>query len=251
MTSQAIHTSHLDPGPRVRRAAERGRVDHGWLLSAHTFSFAGYHDPAHMGFRALRVLNDDTVAPGRGFGAHPHRDMEIVSYVLEGALAHRDSLGTGSVIRAGEIQRMSAGTGVVHSELNASAVEPVHFLQIWILPDRLGLAPSYEQRPIPRPEAGQLALIASPDGRAGSVAIHADAAIHAGVIEEGHRAALALAPARSMWVHVARGSVRVAGVDLAAGDGLAISAWPGGGDRPPLEVVGGAGGGEILAIDLA
>jgi redox-sensitive bicupin YhaK (pirin superfamily) len=230
---------------RLRRAGERGHADHGWLDSFHTFSFAGYHDPSHMGFRALRVINDDTVAPGRGFGAHPHRDMEIISYVLDGAIAHRDSMGTGSVIRPGDVQRMTAGTGVVHSEHNASQTEPVHFLQIWLIPSQPGLPPGYEQRTFPVEEkAGRLRLVASPDGRDGSVTIHTDASLHAGVLGAGQTAELPLAAGRHAWVHVARGKARVNGHDLAAGDGLALS------DEARVQIEG-IDAGEVLVFDLA
>jgi redox-sensitive bicupin YhaK (pirin superfamily) len=232
----------------LRKARERGHADHGWLDSFHTFSFADYHDPAHMGFRGLRVINDDTVAPGRGFGAHPHRDMEIISYVLEGALAHRDSMGTGSVIRPGDVQRMSAGSGVVHSELNASPTERVHFLQIWLIPSRRGGAPGYEQKTFPEAEkAGRLRLVASPDGRDGSVTVQADAALHAGLFGAGETAELPIAPGRHAWVHVARGAVRVNGQDLAAGDGLALS------DEALVRIEGrdGRDRGEVLVFDLA
>jgi quercetin 2,3-dioxygenase len=230
----------------LRRASERGHADHGWLDSFHTFSFADYHDPAHMGFRSLRVINDDTVAAGRGFGTHPHRDMEIISYVLDGALAHRDSTGTGSVIRPGDVQRMSAGTGVLHSEHNASKTAPVHFLQIWLIPAQRGIAPGYEQRTFPAEEkAGKLRLVASPDGRDGSITIHTDAAVYAGVFGGGQSAALPLAPGRHAWVQVARGTVLVNGRELAAGDGLAIS------DEPAVQLEGGRGGsGEVLVFDL-
>lgn len=233
---------------RVRKAAERGHADHGWLDSHHTFSFADYYDPAHMGFRALRVINDDTVAPGRGFGAHPHRDMEIISYVLDGALAHRDSMGTGSVIEPGDVQRMSAGTGVVHSELNASKTDAVHFLQIWLVPTRRGQPPGYEQKRFGEDEKrGRLRLVASPDGADGSITIHTDARLYAGLLAAGDRAELPLAAGRHAWVHVARGRVRANGLELGAGDGLAIS------DEPKVELAGIAGGadrGEVLVFDL-
>jgi redox-sensitive bicupin YhaK (pirin superfamily) len=230
---------------RLRRASERGHADHGWLDSFHTFSFADYHDPSHMGFRALRVINDDTVAPGRGFGAHPHRDMEIISYVLDGALAHRDSTGTGAVIRPGDVQRMTAGTGVVHSEHNASRTEPVHFLQIWLIPSQPGLRPGYEQRTFPAEEkAGRLRLVASPDGRDGSITIHTDASLHAGVLGAGQTAELPLAAGRHAWVHVARGKARVNGHDLGAGDGLALS------DEARVQIEG-LDAGEVLVFDLA
>jgi redox-sensitive bicupin YhaK (pirin superfamily) len=228
----------------VRPAGDRGHAAHGWLESRHTFSFADYYDPAHMGFRALRVINEDRVAPGQGFGTHPHRDMEIVSYVLSGALEHRDSLGTGSVIRPGDVQRMSAGTGVAHSEYNASDREPVHFLQIWLLPTRRGLAPSYEQRAFGDDEKrGRLRVVASPDGRDGSVTIHTDAVVYAGLFDQGELAELPLAPGRHAWVQVARGRVRVNGRELAAGDGVAIS------DEPAVTVEGTSGG-EVIAFDL-
>lgn len=228
-----------------RKASERGQADHGWLSSHHTFSFADYHDPAHMGFRALRVINDDTVKAGRGFGAHSHRDMEIISYVLEGALAHQDSLGTGSVIVPGDVQRMSAGTGVSHSELNASKTEPVHFLQIWIVPERRGIAPSYEQKHFAAADkAGTLRLVASPDGRDGSVTVHADALLYAGVFDRDQRAERPLAPGRHAWIQIARGRVRVNGRELAAGDGLAVTA------ESLIQIVG-VERGEVLVFDLA
>ena len=229
---------------RLRRATERGHADHGWLDSFHTFSFADYHDPSHMGFRALRVINDDTVAAGRGFGSHPHRDMEIISYVLGGELAHSDSMGTGSVIRPGDVQRMSAGTGVVHSEHNASKTEPVHFLQIWLVPSARGLPPGYEQRTFSAEEkAGRLRLVASPDGRDGSVTVHTDASLHAGVLGAGQTAELPLAAGRHAWVHVARGKVRVNGQDLGAGDALALS------DEARVQIEG-VDAGEVLVFDL-
>jgi redox-sensitive bicupin YhaK (pirin superfamily) len=208
----------------IRPAEERGHADHGWLDSHHTFSFADYYHPEHMGFRALRVMNEDRVQGGQGFGTHPHREMEIISYVLEGGLRHRDSTGTGSVIRPGDVQRMSAGTGVTHSEFNASDREPVHFLQIWILPAKRGIAPSYEQKAFADEEKrGRLRLIASPDGREGSVTIHADATVYAGLFDEGEKAELRIAPGRHAWIHVARGKVRVNGQELDAGDGAALS----------------------------
>jgi len=233
----------------LRKANERGHADHGWLDSHHTFSFADYHDPAHMGFRSLRVINDDTVAPGRGFGAHPHRDMEIVSYVLDGALAHKDSMGTGSVIEPGDVQRMSAGSGVVHSEFNASKDKPVHFLQIWLMPTKTGIKPGYEQKRFTdEDKAGRLRVVASPDGRDGSVTIHTDATIYAGLLGQGQRAELALAAGRHAWIHVARGRVRANGQELGAGDGLAIS------NEAAITVEGladGAERGEVLLFDLA
>ena len=229
----------------LRRAAERGHADHGWLDSHHTFSFANYYDPAHMGFRALRVINDDRVAPGRGFGTHPHQDMEIVSYVLDGGLAHRDSMGNGSRIVPGDVQRMSAGTGVTHSEFNASEAEPVHFLQIWLVPTRRGITPSYEQKTFSvADKQGRMRLVASPDGAEGSVTLHTDARLYAGVFAPGERGAVALAPGRHGWVHVARGGARVNGQDLRAGDGAALR------DESSVEVEG-VDDAEVLVFDLA
>jgi quercetin 2,3-dioxygenase len=230
----------------VRPGKERGFADHGWLRSFHTFSFADYLDPAHMGFRALRVINEDRVAAGKGFGTHGHRDMEIVSYVIEGALEHKDSMGTGSVIRPGDVQRMSAGTGVTHSEMNGSKTEGVHFLQIWIIPERRGIEPGYEQKLFPEEaKKGRLRLVASPDGRDGSVTIHSDQSIYAAVLDGGASATLDLAKGRHAWVHVVKGSVRVNGKDLEAGDGAALS------DEGKLTVEGTGNGGEVLAFDLA
>ena len=207
----------------VRKASDRGHARHGWLESFHTFSFADYYDPAHMGFRALRVINEDRVQPAQGFGRHSHRDMEIVTYVIEGALAHGDSLGTGSVIRPGDVQRMSAGTGITHSEYNDSKSELVHFLQIWILPERAGIEPSYEQKSFPESErAGRLRLVGSRDGRDGSVRIHQDVALYAGLLAPGQSAAHELAPGRHAWLQVVRGSLSLDGTPLAAGDGVAI-----------------------------
>jgi hypothetical protein len=208
----------------LRKAEERGRSNHGWLDSRHTFSFADYHDPRHMGFSVLRVINDDRVEPGAGFPTHGHRDMEIVSYVLDGALEHKDSLGTGSVIRPGEVQRMTAGTGVRHSEYNGSRTEPVHFLQIWILPRAQGLAPGYEQKRFePAELAGRLRLVASPDGRDGSVTIHQDVQLYASRLGNGEHVSYSLAPGRRAYVHVARGAVTLNGMRLAAGDGAGIA----------------------------
>ena len=208
----------------VRKASDRGHARHGWLESFHTFSFADYHDPAHMGFRALRVINEDRVLPGQGFGRHSHRDMEIVTYVIEGALEHGDSLGTGSVIRPGDVQRMSAGTGITHSEYNASRKELVHFLQIWILPERAGIAPSYEQKSFSESErAGRLRLVGARDGRDGSVTIHQDVALYAGLLAPGESVSHELAPGRHAWVQVVRGALSQGETPLAAGDGVAIS----------------------------
>jgi len=204
---------------QVRQAKDRGHANHGWLDSWHSFSFADYHDPRHMGFSALRVINEDRVIPGEGFPTHPHRDMEILTYVLEGALEHQDSLGTGSVIRPGEVQRMSAGQGIRHSEFNHSKNEPVHFLQIWILPNVQGVQPSYEQKRIALD--GKLRLVASPDGRDGSVTIHQDARVYAARLN-GAEVSHALAPGRRAWLQVARGTARVNGTTLQAGDGAGI-----------------------------
>ena len=229
----------------VRPAAARGHADHGWLDSRHTFSFGDYHDERHMGFRALRVINEDRVQPGQGFGTHSHRDMEIVSYVLEGALEHKDSLGTGSVIRPHEVQRMTAGRGVSHSEFNASRDELVHFLQIWILPRRRDLEPSYEQRLFPREEKeNRLRLLASEDGRDGSVTIHQDAELYGTVLAAGAEVRHALRPGRHAWVQVARGDVRVNGRALRAGDGAALS------DEGSVEIAAAAPS-EALLFDLA
>jgi redox-sensitive bicupin YhaK (pirin superfamily) len=231
----------------VRPARERGHAQHGWLDSHHTFSFADYYDPKQMGFRALRVINEDRVAPAQGFGTHPHRDMEIISYVLEGALEHKDSIGTGSVIRPGDVQRMSAGTGVAHSEFNASPRDPVHFLQIWLMPSQRGIKPSYEQKNFtPADKRGRLRVVASPDGREGSVSIHTDAVLHAGQFAAGERDTLALSPGRHAWVQVARGKVQVNGTTLGAGDGAALV------DEAKVELAGTEGeDAEVLVFDLA
>jgi redox-sensitive bicupin YhaK (pirin superfamily) len=208
----------------IRRSDARGLSEQGWLHSRHTFSFADYHDRRFMGFRDLRVINEDRVEPGQGFGTHPHSDMEIVSYVLEGALAHRDSLGSGSLIRPGDVQRMSAGTGVLHSEFNPSEEEGVHFLQIWILPARKGTAPSYEQKRFSADERkDQLRLVVAPDGAGGAVQIGQDVRIYAGLIDAGATVNLPLAPGRHAWVQVARGDLELASDTLQAGDGAAVS----------------------------
>lgn len=226
----------------VRPAAERGHANFGWLDTHHTFSFGQYYDPRHMGFGALRVINDDRVAPGAGFPMHPHADMEILTYVLEGALAHRDSIGNGAVIRPGEVQRMSAGTGIRHSEFNASRESPVHLLQIWILPERAGLAPGYEQKAI---DVGDgLTLLASRDGRDGSVTIHQDAAVLAARLVPDKPARHRLAAGRRAWLHVARGDAALNGIALAAGDGAAVT------DESDIEL-GTRSGGEVLLFDLA
>ncbi len=208
----------------LRPAGERGHADHGWLDTWHTFSFAGYRDPRHMGFRSLRVINDDVVAAGAGFGTHPHDNMEIVTYVLEGALEHKDSLGTGSVLRPGDVQRMSAGTGVTHSEFNHSADEPLRLLQIWIRPAERGIAPGYEEKTFTEADKrGRLRLIVAPDGREGSLRIHQDVAVYASILEAGESVTHALAPGRHAWVQVASGSVTLGGVRLGQGDGAAVS----------------------------
>jgi quercetin 2,3-dioxygenase len=208
----------------VRRASERGGGEYGWLETRHTFSFNDYHDPRYMGFRALRVINEDWIAPGKGFGTHGHRDMEIVTYVLEGALAHKDSLGNGSVLRPGEFQRMTAGTGIEHSEFNPSETEPVHLYQIWLFPERRGLSPSYDQRVFPEAErAGKLRVVASPDGRDGSLTIRQNAEVYLGTIDAGARVLHELAPGRHAWVQVLRGSIDLNGVALDVSDGAAVS----------------------------
>ena len=229
----------------LRRANERGHANHGWLDSYHSFSFADYHDPLHMGFGALRVINEDRIAPGTGFGTHGHRDMEIISYVLEGALAHKDSMGNGSVIRPGDVQRMSAGTGVQHSEFNHQPDGATHFLQIWIEPDRRGIAPGYEEKHFaPVDKRGRLRLIASPDGADGSVRIHQDARVLAGLFDGDERAALAIEPGRRAYVHVARGAITVDDVALGAGDALMAT------DSSPLALRDGKGA-EVIVFDLA
>jgi len=229
----------------LRKSQDRGYADHGWLKSHHSFSFADYHDPAHMGFGNLRVINEDRIAPGTGFGTHGHRDMEIVSYVLDGALAHKDSMGNGTAIVPGEVQRMSAGTGVRHSEFNHAADATTHFLQIWILPNQAGITPGYEQKAFAEADKrGRLRLVASPDGREGSVTIHADAAIHAGLFDDAERAELALDPSRLGYVYVARGSVRINGQPLAAGDAAQL-------DGEARLVIDEGRQAEVLVFDLA
>jgi redox-sensitive bicupin YhaK (pirin superfamily) len=229
----------------LRKAHERGHADHGWLNTYHTFSFADYQDRQHMGFRGLRVINEDRVQPGQGFGTHSHQNMEIISYVLEGALQHRDSMGTGAVIRPGEVQRMSAGAGVSHSEFNASNSELVHFLQIWLLPSRSGGRPSYEQKALDLKKlAGRLQLIASPEGSEDGVRIQADAFLYAGRFDQGVAGELRVAEGRHAWVQVVRGRVRVNGHELEAGDGAACS------DTPAIQLEG-IEDGEVLVFDLA
>jgi quercetin 2,3-dioxygenase len=227
----------------VRRAAERGHAEHGWLDSYHSFSFADYHDPQQMGYGVLRVINEDRVQPGTGFGTHAHRDMEIITYVLEGALGHQDSMDNGSTIVPGDVQRMSAGTGVRHSEYNHQRGGVTHFLQIWIQPSKLGVAPSYEQKHFAAGEKrGRLRLIASPDGREGSVSINQDALLYAGLFDGAERARLEIAPRRKGYVHIARGTVTVNGEPLEAGDALKTGSGP-------IEIERGKGG-EVLVFDL-
>ena len=229
----------------VRPAGERGKSDFGWLDSRHTFSFGDYHDPEHMGFRALRVINEDKVEAGKGFGTHPHRDMEIVSYALEGAIAHKDSMGNGSTIVPGDVQRMTAGTGVLHSEFNPSASEPLHFLQIWIVPEKRGLAPGYEQKRFDESaRRGKLALVASRDGREGSVTIHQDAEIRAALLDAGQSVEHRLAKGRGAWIQVARGEIDANGKKLKAGDGAAVE------DEKSISIRATAPS-EVLLFDLA
>jgi quercetin 2,3-dioxygenase len=228
----------------IRRSAERGQADHGWLRSQHSFSFAEYFDPAHVEFGALRVINEDRVAPGMGFGTHGHRDMEIISYVLDGALQHRDSMGNGSVMRPGDVQRMSAGTGVMHSEFNASQTEPVHFLQIWIQPAARGTAPGYEQKHFTAAQKrGRLCLVASPDGATDSLRIQQDARLYAGLLDGSESARLALAADRMAYVHVVRGRVQVNGVVLSSGDAAQLR------DVATVDIHDGQDA-EVLVFDL-
>jgi redox-sensitive bicupin YhaK (pirin superfamily) len=230
---------------QIRQAGDRGHFDHGWLDTYHTFSFGDYHRPEHVHFRSLRVMNEDRVAPGRGFGTHPHRDMEIVTYVLEGALEHRDSMGNGEVLRAGEFQRMSAGTGITHSEFNPSADEPVHLYQIWLFPDRKGIEPSYEQKRFPDEELrNRLRLVASPDAADGSLLIHQDARIFLSRLDDSAQVRHALPGGRHAWLQVLRGRVLLNGHDLSGGDGAAVS-----GERE-LEI-GANGEAEIMLFDLS
>src|SRR3989344_2850874 len=227
----------------IRHGAERGHANHGWLDSWHTFSFADYYDPQHMGFSVLRVINEDFVAPGQGFPTHPHRDMEIVTWILEGALAHKDSLGTGSVIRPGDAQRMSAGTGIRHSEFNPSPTESVHLLQIWIFPNQQGVTPSYEQTRFEDVElANRLRLVASPDGHDGSVTIHQNARVYAARLRDGE-VTHTLGSGRRAWVQVARGALTLNGQKLAAGDGAAV-------EKESVLRFTSNGGSELLLFDL-
>ena len=229
----------------IRRSDQRGGGDFGWLNTRHTFSFDQYYDPHFMGFRSLRVINEDRVAAGQGFPAHPHRDMEIITYILEGALEHKDSLGTGSVIRPGDGQRMSAGRGIRHSEMNPSKTDAAHLLQIWIMPDRSGHEPSYEQKAFPEAEKrGKLRLIAGPDGKDGSVTIHQDARLYVSLLSPGQEVAHELAKERHAWLQVAKGAVELNGKALGQGDGAAIS------EEQTLKITGKEEA-EILLFDLA
>ena len=229
----------------VRKSADRGTADLGWLYSRHTFSFADYYDAAHMGFGPLRVINEDRVRPGQGFGTHGHRDMEIISYVLEGALEHKDSIGTGSVIRPGEVQVMSAGTGIRHSEFNHSKTEGVHFLQIWIVPDREGIAPRYDQKRFPDQERrGQLRLVGSSDGRDGSIVIHQDVELFAAILNSVEEVTHALRSGRKAWLQVVRGAIESNGLRLDGGDGAAVE------NEAVLSVKAAGDGVELLLFDL-
>ncbi len=230
---------------RIRRARERGHFDHGWLDTWHTFSFSDYYDPAHLGFRSLRVMNEDRIAAGQGFGMHPHRDMEIVTYILEGELQHRDSLGNGSVLRAGEFQRMTAGTGIMHSEFNPSPTSTTHLYQIWLLPRQKGLTPGYDQKVFPAEEKrGRFRVVASPDGADGSLAIQQDARIFLGEFAAGAELRHAFAQGRHAWLQVLRGSVKFGGETLHAGDGVAVS------DETAI-ALRGIDAGEAMLFDLA
>ncbi len=230
---------------KIRKSNERGHANHGWLEAKHSFSFADYYDPDHMGFRVLRVINEDKIAGGAGFGTHPHRDMEIVTYVLEGALEHKDSMGTGSVIRAGEIQYMSAGSGVEHSEFNHSKTEKAHLLQIWILPSEKGAKPRYDQKHFtPEEKRGKLKLLASSDGREGSVAIRQNASIYASILNPGESTRLDLAKGRHAWIQAAKGGVEVNGKILEQGDGAVVS------DETTLTFKGTTSNSEFLVFDL-
>jgi redox-sensitive bicupin YhaK (pirin superfamily) len=229
----------------LRKSQDRGYADHGWLKSYHSFSFAGYHDPAHMGFGNLRVINEDRVAPGMGFGKHSHRDMEIISYVLSGELAHQDNMGNVEGIPPGDVQRMSAGRGVTHSEFNHAKDQTTHFLQIWILPNVTGIAPGYEQKTVPAAEKrGTLRLIASPEGAKGAVTIHADAAVYAGLFDGAERAELAIQPSRKAYVHVVRGAVDVNGTRLSAGDAVLL-------EQENRIILDNGSDAEVLVFDLA
>jgi redox-sensitive bicupin YhaK (pirin superfamily) len=230
---------------KIRKSKERGHVEHGWLTSNHTFSFADYYDPEHMGFRSLRVINEDWVTPSEGFDTHPHKDMEIVTYIVEGAVKHKDSMGNGSTIRPGEVQRMTAGTGVQHSEFNESDRETLHLLQIWILPEKKGLEPGYEQKAFSESDRrNRLKLVASRDGRDGSVVIHQDAQLYASVLESGAQVEHDLKPGRGAWLQIVKGKLEINGKSLEAGDGAAIS------DEKSLKI-SARDRSEFLLFDLA
>ena len=240
---QTANRAHSVGMKIIRRSNERGHASHGWLDSYHTFSFADYYDPQWMGYRSLRVINDDLVMPGMGFGTHPHRDMEIISYVLSGAIEHKDSMGNGRIIRAGEFQYMAAGTGVQHSEFNPSQTEPLRLLQIWIMPDEKGVKPRYAERNLAKAETGQLHLIASKSGRDGSMEIHQDADLLLAKLDSGHVVKHPLAPGRHAWVHVAEGEVSINGAKLSGGDALGVS------DESVLEIAA-AKPSQVLLFDL-
>jgi hypothetical protein len=230
----------------IRPAQERGTANFGWLDSRHTFSFGEYYDPSHMGFADLRVINEDKVTPGQGFGTHGHRDMEIISYVLEGALEHKDSIGTGSIIRPGDVQRMSAGTGIQHSEYNASKTEPVHFLQIWILPEQKGIEPGYEQKTFTEADKrGRLCLVGSQDGRDGSITIHQDVNLYAAALNQSEKVNHTFANGRTAWLQVVRGSVQLNEQTLTAGDGVAIT------NEAAITLQGAVNDTEVLLFDMA
>ena len=229
----------------IRKANERGVADFGWLNSHHTFSFGGYHDPAHMGFGPLRVINDDRVLGGGGFATHSHRDMEIISYVIDGALEHKDSIGNGSVIKPGDVQRMSAGTGIAHSEYNHSKTDPVHFLQIWVIPEKQGIEPGYEQKYFdPTEQQGQLRLVGSQDGRGGSVTIHQDVSLYSGHLASGDEVTYTLEGDRQAWIHVVKGALTLNGESLSEGDGAAIA------DVDQFTIQSQAEDAELLLFDL-
>ncbi len=230
----------------LRPSSDRGTTSIGWLQSRHSFSFGEYHDPAHMGFRSLRVINDDHIAAGQGFGLHGHRDMEIISVVLEGELEHKDSLGNGEVLRPGEVQMMTAGSGIRHSEFNPSATKPAHLIQIWLMPSHNGATPRYAQKPFPlAARQGRLVLVASPDGRDGSLPIHQDATLQLTLLAPGERVTHALARGRAAWVHVATGAATLNGVAMVAGDGAAVT------DEATVTLAGTAAGTQVLLFDLA
>ncbi len=234
----------INPKISLRKSRERGHANHGWLDSYHSFSFANYYDPAHMGYSVLRVINEDVIAPAQGFGMHPHRDMEIITYMLQGELRHEDSLGNGSVIKAGDVQRMTAGTGIVHSEFNASNIEPAHLLQIWLLPERDNIEPGYEEKHFDAAEKqGRWRLIASHDGREGSLKIHQDIALYAAVLTKGEQLSYDMGTARSLYLQVARGSVDLNGETMVAGDAAKI-------DMQQAVAVRAIEAAELLLFDL-